>query len=141
MVGLSNRVIVSFSSEIGVFLCILSLLKTVVRSYESLFLVLVFHFEALITDILRCISELMASACVFLEDFVFVRCDIHLIVLPSLIVQTPLLLFLGCQGMLVLIHHRVVHLSSLIDLICKFRVFLRNLDLFLKTLLLVMQLA
>ena len=59
----------------------------------------------------------------------------------TLIVELPLHIFLTLKVLLMPVHQSLIIISSLLDLICKLRVLLGNLDLPLQALFLIVQLA
>lgn len=138
---LCNGNIVCLSPIIGFVLCITPVAETMVSPVNTVLRLLILLSHALISDLVGLIAKLLAHAGVFAEHMVLVGVD-SLLVLPfALVVQTPLILFLLSLVLLVPLHHSLVLFSARFDLVCKLRVLLSNLDLFLQPLLLVVQLA
>ena len=141
LVGLRDRDVVGLAHVVRVFLRVFSVVEAVVRPVHIVLLVLVLSLEALVGDFLRLSLELLAGAVVLSHDLVLVGVYPGTVRASPLEVDLALVLLLLFQVIFVPIHEGLVLIASLLHLVGELRVLLRDSDLLLKSLLLVVQLS
>ena len=115
--------------------------ETIVGPVNFDLLILVLLAETLIVNGLSLVLKILPDGLVLGQDVAFVRIDSLPIHVPSLIVQLSLLFLLILEIFLVPVHESLVLVSPLLDLVSELGMFLRNPNLLLQALFLVMQLA
>lgn len=109
-----------------------------VCSIHFLLLVGISHLETFLGNVLGLLSKILTHALVSSHDMIRVSIDYLSVLGSSLLVNPTLLFFLSGKIPLVIVHHSLVFISPLFDLVSEFRMLLSNLDLFLQPLFFVM---
>ena len=141
LVGLGHGAIVSFTTVVRICFGVVAVAEAVVGLVRPRRLLLMLLAEALIVDVLRLSLQFLAHARVLCHHVVRVVQNLLLGLIPAIKVHLALTLFLVGEVHLVPIHHGLVLVASVLDLVGELAVLLGDANLFLQPLLLVMQLA
>lgn len=102
---------------------------------------IILHLEFLVCQLGRLLFEISALTRVLRQHSVLIVPHTRPVSFSSLLIDHALLFLLLLQVHLVPVHHGLIVVAPLLDLVSEFRMLLGNLDLFLQPLLFVVKLA